>query len=176
MGRSQGASPFLRALLRPGGVASKISGALDSGLHSRRYDFAMNSIGTCPLGETSNQGITARTRNSCCSSPAAMCFWFVASLVAWGLLSLIGIYWNPTRAFSATTIYLAMAAGCGANWRKNRTLHCGITAPLFLIAGLISLLSETHVISVDTGLVWPFMVISVGVAFLVEWRYAGRSE
>jgi hypothetical protein len=105
-----------------------------------------------------------------------MCFWFVASLVAWGLLSLIGIYWNPMRAFSATTIYLAMAAGCRANWRKNRTLHCGITVPLFLIAGLISLLSETHVISVDTGLVWPFMVISVGVAFLVEWRYAGRSE
>ena len=100
-----------------------------------------------------------------------MCFWFVASLVAWGLLSLIGIYWNPFRVFSATTIYLAMASGCGANWLKNRTLHCYITAPLFFMAGLISLLSETRGI-----LVWPFVVTGVGIAFLLEWRYVGRSK
>jgi hypothetical protein len=105
-----------------------------------------------------------------------MCFWFVASLVTWGLLSLIGIYWNPLRAFSATTIYLATGAGCGANWFRNRTLHCGITAPLLLMAGLVSLLAETNIISVDTRLIWPFVVIGVGIAFFLEWRYAGRSE
>jgi hypothetical protein len=136
----------------------------------------MKSVDACPRGKIQDQRSTARERNSCCSSPAAICFWVLASLVAWGLLSLIGIYWHPFRAFSATTIYLAMAAGCGANWHRNRTLHCGITAPLFLIAGLVSLLSETRIISLDSRLVWLFVLIGVGIAFLLEWRYAGRSE
>jgi hypothetical protein len=30
---------------------------------------------------------------ACCSSPAAICYWFIVSLMAWGVLSLIGIYW-----------------------------------------------------------------------------------
>jgi hypothetical protein len=97
-------------------------------------------------------------------------------LIAWGSLSLVGIYWRPFRALSATTIFLAMAAGCLANWFRNRTLHCGITAPLFLIAGLVFLLSEMRVVYVDTRLVSPLVVIGVGIAFLLEWRYAGRSE
>jgi hypothetical protein len=113
---------------------------------------------------------------TCCSSPATICYWFVASLIAWGLLSLLGIYWWPFRALSATTSYLAMAAGCFANWFRNRTLHCGVTAPLFLLAGLVSLLSETDVVYVDSRLVWPFVVMGGGLAFLLEWRYAGRSE
>ena len=130
----------------------------------------MNSI------DASDQRVTARNGNSCCSSPASMCFWFVASLVAWGLLSLVGVYWNPFRALSSTTIYLATAAGCGANWLKNRTFHCGITAPLLLLAGLVSLLSEVQIISIDTRLVGLFVVMGVGIALLLEWRYGGRSE
>jgi hypothetical protein len=34
-------------------------------------------------------------KRACCSSPAAMCYWLAASLIASGLLSLIGIYWRP---------------------------------------------------------------------------------
>ena len=105
-----------------------------------------------------------------------MVFWFVASLVAWGLLSLIGIYWHPLRALSATTIYLAAGAGCCANWLRNRTFHCGITAPLLLMAGLVSLLAETNVISVDTRFMWRFVAIGIGVGFFLEWRYARPSE
>jgi hypothetical protein len=29
-----------------------------------------------------------------------------------------------------------MAIGCLANWLRNRSFHCAITAPLFLIAGI----------------------------------------
>jgi hypothetical protein len=93
-------------------------------------------------------------------------------LIAWGLLSFVGIYWKPFRALSATTIYLAMAAGCAANWFRNRTLHCGVTAPQFLLAGLVSLLSETHITYVDSDLVWPFVLAGVGIAFLLEWHPA----
>ena len=42
-------------------------------------------------------------KGACCSSPAAMCYWFAASRTAWGVLS-------P----SAATILFAMAIGCVA--------------------------------------------------------------
>jgi hypothetical protein len=136
----------------------------------------MKSVNACPPKKAPGRKIIARMGRACCSTPAAIWYWVAASLITWGLLSVAGIYWRPLRTFSATTIYLAMAAGCAANWLRNRTLHCGITAPLLIMAGLVSLLSETHAIPVDTRLVWPFVVIGVGIAFVLEWRYAGRSE
>ena len=110
----------------------------------------------------------------CCSSPAAMCYWFAASLTAWGVLSLIGIYWRPLHALSAATILFAMAIGCIANWIRNRSFHCAITGPLFLIAAVVFLLSDMNISHVNSLLVWPFVLIGVGIAFLLEWRYAKR--
>jgi hypothetical protein len=109
---------------------------------------------------------------ACCSSPAAICYWFAASLIAWGVLSLVGMYWHPLHASSATTILFAMAIGCVANWSKNRTLHCAITGPLFLIAGVVFLLSSVSMAHVSSLAVWPIVFIGVGIAFLLEWRYA----
>ena len=114
-------------------------------------------------------------KGACCSSPAAICFWFAASLSAWGVLSLIGLYWRPLHASSAVTILLAMGIGCVANWFKNRTFHCGITAPLFLIAAAVFLLSDMSVLHVTGLLVWPFVLIGVCIAFLLEWRYTRLS-
>lgn len=110
-------------------------------------------------------------KEACCSSPAAMCYWLAASLIAWGVLSLIGISWHPLHGSSATTILFAMAIGCVANWLRNRTLHCAITGPLFLIAALVFLPSDVTMTHVNNLLVWPFVLIGVGIAFLLEWRY-----
>lgn len=104
-----------------------------------------------------------------------MRYWCAASLIAWGLLSLAGLYWRLLQASSATIIYLAMGAGCVANWFRNRTFHCGISAPVLLIAGVVSLLLEMHVIYVNSNLVPSVVLIGVGIAFLLEWRYAVRS-
>ena len=68
-----------------------------------------------------------------------------------------------------------MAIGCLANWLRNRTFHCAITGPLFLIGGVIFELSGVRMIQVNTRWVWPFVLIGVGIAFLLEWRYAKRS-
>ncbi len=114
-------------------------------------------------------------KGACSGSPATMCYWFAASLIAWGVLSLIGLYWGALHALSAATILFAMAIGCVANWFKNRTLHCGITGPLFLIAAVLFLLSDVSMAHVNSLLVWPFVLIGVGIAFLLEWRYARRS-
>jgi hypothetical protein len=111
-------------------------------------------------------------KEACCSSPAAICDWFVASLAAWGLLSLLGIYWRPLHALSAATILFAMAIGCVANWLRNRTFHCGITGPLFLFAALVFVLSDAGMFHVNSLLVWPSVFMGVCIAFLLEWRYA----
>jgi hypothetical protein len=111
-------------------------------------------------------------KEACCSSPAAICYWFAVSLIAWGVLSLIGVYCRPLHASSATTIFFAMGIGCVANWLRNRTLHCAITGPLFLLAAAVFLLSDVRMFHVNSILVWPFVLIGVGVAFLLEWRHA----
>jgi hypothetical protein len=109
---------------------------------------------------------------ACCSSPSSVCYWLIASLVAWGVLSVIGIYWHPLHASSASTCLFAMAIGCFANWTRNRTFHCGITGPLFLAAGMVFLLAGKRMLHVNAGWVWTFVVIGTALAFLLEWRYA----
>lgn len=113
-------------------------------------------------------------KEACCTSPSAICFWFVASLIAWGILGFIGIYWHPLHASSAPAILFAMAIGCGANWIKNRSFHCGITGPLFFLAAIVFLLSEVRVTRFNVSLVWPVVFVGVGIAFLLEWRYGRR--
>ena len=68
-----------------------------------------------------------------------------------------------------------MAIGCLANWFKHRSFHCDITGPVFLIGGITFLLSGVRMIHVNTRWVWPFVLIGVGIAFLLERLYAQRS-
>lgn len=112
---------------------------------------------------------------ACCSTPAALCYWFVASLIAWGALSLVGTVWSPLHAPSSAACLLAAGIGCLANWLRNRSYHCVITAPLFLLAGIVYLLSDVRMIQVDTRWIWPGVLIGTSVALLLEWRYAKRT-
>ncbi len=105
-----------------------------------------------------------------------MGYWFIVSLIAWGVLSVLGIYWRPFHFPSATGCLFAMAIGCLANWLKNRSFHCAITGPLFLAAGVAFLLAGVGVIHVNTVLVWRFILIGTATAFLLELRYAKRSS
>lgn len=116
----------------------------------------------------------ATPRQACCTSPAAMCYWFAAALIAWGGLALIGVYWHPLRASSSASVFLAMAIGCSANFLRNRTFHCVIAAPLFLVVGILLLLSDVNVIQLNRAWLWPAVLVGVGIAFLLEWHYSQR--
>jgi hypothetical protein len=105
-----------------------------------------------------------------------MCYWLAASTVAWALLSIAGLHWRALGPVSASTILIAMGIGCVADWKRNRTVHCGITAPVFLSAGLVFLLSDTRVVHVQPRFVWPFVLVGTGIAFLLEWKCARRSR
>lgn len=138
------------------------------------YPAWLRGPSTSPLdGEDGCSTLSKRT--ACCSSPASMCYWFAVSMIAWGLLSLVGFYWRPLGRASTSTILLAAGIGCVANWSKNRTFHCGITAPLLLIAGTVLLLSEVGILNVPPRIVWAFVGAGIGLAFLLEWKYASTS-
>jgi hypothetical protein len=40
--------------------------------------------------------------------------------------------------------------------------------------GVIFLLSGVRMIHIDTRLVWPVLLVGIGVAFLLEWLYGKR--
>lgn len=114
-------------------------------------------------------------QEACCSSPAAMCYWLAASLSAWGVLGVAGIYWYPLHWYSAPTMLFAAGIGCLANWLRHRSFHCAITAPLFLIAAILFLVGGLGIARVNGSLVWSVLFVGTGVAFLLEWKYAKRS-
>ncbi len=119
---------------------------------------------------------SAKPVAACCSTPAALCTWFVASLIAWGALSLVGAAWRPLHAPSSAACLLAMGIGCFANWITNRSYHCIITGPLFLIAGIVFLLSDVRMIHLGTRWIWPGVLVGTSVALLLEWRYARPAD
>ena len=118
-----------------------------------------------------NSFVTGKAK-LCCSSPASICYWLIVSVAAWAVLAIVGRFWHPLHGSSAATCLLAMAGGCFANALKNRTYHCMLTGPLFLIAGILSLSSNlTHVKPI---LIWTGVIVGTGTAFLLEWRYSRR--
>jgi len=127
-----------------------------------------------PTRITSHLANFDRKRQACCSSPSSMCYWCLVSAAAWGLLSVLGLVWHPLHARSAATILFAAATGCFANWVKNRTYHCGITAWIFLAGAVVFLLSDTGVIQIEPNFVWPFVAVGTALSFILEWRYATR--
>jgi hypothetical protein len=126
------------------------------------------------LGQ-SLETVVRESKKVCCSSPAAMCYWFAASVIAWGVLVAAGHYWRPLHWYSASTILLAMGIGCLANWLRNRSFHCAITGPMFLMAGIFFLLADLRIVPIKARLVWSLLLIGTAIAFLLEWRYAKRS-
>lgn len=104
-----------------------------------------------------------------------MCYWFAASLIAWGVLGAGGVYGYPLHWYSAATILFAAGIGCLANWLRNRSFHCAITGPLFLIAAILFLADSLGLARMNVNLVWSLLFVGTGVAFLWEWKHARRS-
>ena len=109
---------------------------------------------------------------ACCSSPASICYWLVVSLIAWAGLAMIGAFWRPLHAPSAATCLLAMSVGCFVNAARNRTYHCIITGPLFLIAAILFL--SLDLARKNPATIWIGVFVGSAIAFFLEWRYAQR--
>ena len=102
-----------------------------------------------------------------------MCFWGVTALLIYGAGLVLGAVWPAIRTLPSTLILFAMGGACVINYARNRTLHCVITAPVFLLAAVVMALSEARIWHVSDALLWGFVLVAVAIAFLIEWRTVG---
>lgn len=116
------------------------------------------------------------TSRSCCTTPSAMWFWVVMFLAFYGLGVLITQNWPALDPYGATILLSALGLACVVNFRRNWTLHCGLTGPLFLIAAAVAASMEAGFWNGNMTLLWTVVALGVGLAFVVEWRIAGGPQ
>jgi len=115
-----------------------------------------------------------RFSQSCCTSPAAMWFWAAAFAVLYGIGLVMRSAWPVFEPYADTLLLVALGAACFINFGRNRTLHCGLTGPLFLVAAIVAVLIEAGIWDVGEEALWGVVLVGVALAFLVEWRVVGR--
>jgi hypothetical protein len=116
-------------------------------------------------------GLLAR---GCCTTPAAMGFWAAMFVLIYGVGLLLRSVSPVIEPFGDTVILVALAAACVINFSRHRTLHCGITGPLFVLGAVAAGLIEADAWRLDMAIVWGVILLGVGIAFVIEWRILGR--
>jgi hypothetical protein len=115
-------------------------------------------------------------RNLCRTSPAAIMYWAIVSVLAWVGLSAIGLVCQPLHATSAITILFAMSAACMANGLRNRTCHCYFDGPLLFAGAVAFLLRQLGVVQFPSFLVWLVLALGITISFYLEWRLTSRDR
>jgi hypothetical protein len=107
----------------------------------------------------------------CCLTPRAACTWAVAFLVLYGL-ALIVLRLAHIEGFRGAALFTAMGLACFVNLAQNRSFHCVITGPFFLLVALALGLQSYGVWNLSKTVLWPTVLIVVAIAFLLERRFA----
>lgn len=115
-----------------------------------------------------------RFSQTCCTTPAAMWFWAAAFAVLYGIGLVMRSTWPAFEPYADTLLLVALGAACFINFGRNRTLHCGLTGPLFLVAAIVAALMEAGIWSVDENALWGVVLVGVALACVIEWRAVGR--
>lgn len=110
-------------------------------------------------------------RGYCCSSWQSLCFWGCA-FVAFYAAALLTIYLLHLENYQLSALFAALGLACVANAVRNRTFHCVITGPFFLLVALAFALNMAGVWKIPTGALWVTVVIVVCTALLLERRFA----
>jgi hypothetical protein len=113
---------------------------------------------------------------SCCTTPSAMLYWGAAFVLLYVMGLLLRSVWPAISPYGDTLILVALGGACFLNFGRHRTLHCGITGPVFLLAAIVAALVEAERWSLDLSVVWGVVLIAVGVAFVIEWRTVGKDR
>lgn len=111
------------------------------------------------------------TKGYCCSSWQSLCFWGCAFVVFYAA-ALLTIYLLHLENYQLSALFAALGLACVANAVRNRTFHCVITGPFFLLVALAFALSTAGVWKIHTGVLWATVVIVVCAALLLERRFA----
>ena len=117
-----------------------------------------------------------RTSGYCCTTPGALGFWIAVFLILYGSGLMIVQFWPETRDYGNVFLFAALGLACVANFAWNRTFHCAITGPLFLVAAGTLAMNEAGVWHVPMSLVWGVILIVGGLALLLEQKFAGADS
>lgn len=110
-------------------------------------------------------------KSLCCTSPRALCYFGCAFLVFYAV-GLALVFWLHFGRYELAVLFAALGLACVANLLRNRSFHCLITAPFFLLVALAFALNAAGVWKLRTGALWAIVVIVVCAAFLLESRFA----
>src|ERR1700722_9707047 len=143
-------------------------------------DVSLRIVGTWSRDQNGKSNAMTKQVGACCSSPAAICYWFIVSLMAWGVLSLIGIYWRLLSGSSASTCLFAMAMGSGelgrvgqlAGTLPGRFVAVDDERPESCTGALSSLRTRAKTLAGSNVVVGA---IPMNLTAIVEWL-AGRTD
>jgi hypothetical protein len=110
----------------------------------------------------------------CTTTPAAMAFWGFAFVLVYGLARVAGSFWPAVGHYGDTIILASLGVACFANFARNRTLHCGLSGPIFVVGALVAAAVEAGVWDLDLRVIWGILLAAVAGALLIEWRTVGR--
>ena len=97
-------------------------------------------------------------------------------LLVYGGSLWLGSLWPPFRQYGDTLILAAMGVACFTNFARNRTLHCGLSGPIFIAGALVAALTEARIWNIDLRSVWAVVLVGAALAFLIELRTVGQSR
>jgi hypothetical protein len=92
----------------------------------------------------------------------------------YGLTRVAGSFWPAVGHYGDTIILASLGVACFANLARNRTLHCGLSGPIFVLGPLVAAAVEAGVWDLDLRVIWGILLAVVAGALLIEWRTVGR--
>ncbi len=107
----------------------------------------------------------------CCLTSRAACTWIAAFFILYGLGSIV-LHLEHVERYQGPAFFAAMGLACLVNLAQNRTFHCAITGPFFLLVAVALALQSYGMWNVSKAVLWPTVLIVVGIAFLLEQRFA----
>lgn len=116
----------------------------------------------------------AHEKRLCCLTPKAACTWVAAFLILYGL-GLVVLHLGHLERYRGTVFFAAMGLACFFNFARNRTFHCFITGPFFVLVAIALAFETLGVWRLSNAVLWPVVLIVVGIAFLLERRVAGNA-
>lgn len=114
-----------------------------------------------------------QSARACCTSSRALCFCAAVFAIIYGAAQAARAAWPVLDGYSETLLLTALGVACLINFRRNRTFHCAITAPVFLVGAIVAGLAESGLWGLNLSLLWALVLVGVGIAALLEWRMAG---
>lgn len=110
-------------------------------------------------------------RNLCCTSSRALCYWGAVFVILYAI-GLVLVFWLRWQPYELVVLFTALGLACFANLARNRSFHCAITGPFFLLVALALGLEAAGIWKIGRALLWPVVLIVVCAAFLLERRFA----